>query len=231
MARRPCRARRWSHDGEPDPDHPTPRRAAAGLASSTTPSPGCGPAATSATPTPAGSAGSAPVSPGASASTRCSCGPPPSCWPSSGASASRSTSCCGWSCPTAAATSSPSAPIRRGDAGPIALLVVAAFLLVGGVFSIGQGDGWFAPLWLIPVAIVAWFVVGRDRRRGIQQYPAPYGTPPPPPHGAPAMSAPTSAPPPAGGAPVAPAGEPPSAPTAPYAVPPHGERATPRSQP
>ena len=102
--------------------------------------------------------------------------------------------------------------IRRGDIGPIALLVVAGLLLVGGVFSIGQGDGWVAPLWLIPIAIVAWFVVGRDRRRGIQQYPAPYGTPPPPPPGAPAMSAPTSTPPPAGGAPVAPGRPPPHRP-------------------
>ena len=109
--------------------------------------------------------------------------------------------------------------IRRGDIGPIVLLVVAVLLLVGGVFSIGQGDGWIAPLWLIPIAVVAWFVVGRDRRRGIPQYPAPYGTPPPPPPGAPAMSAPTSTPPPAGGAPVAP-GSTPAAPTAPYAVPP-----------
>ena len=110
--------------------------------------------------------------------------------------------------------------IRRGDAGPIALLVVAAILLVGGVFSIGQGDGWIAPLWLIPIAIVAWFVVGRERRQGIQQYPAPYGTPqPPPPPGAPAMSAPTTSSSPAGSAPVAPGSTPATA-TAPYAVPP-----------
>ena len=115
--------------------------------------------------------------------------------------------------------------IRRGDAGPIALLVVAAVLLVGGVFSIGQGDGWIAPLWLIPIAIVAWFVVGRDRRQGIQQYPAPYGTPPPPPPpGASPMSVPTTTSSPAGSAPVAP-GSSPAAPTAPYAVPPQTQYA------
>ena len=55
--------------------------------------------------------------------------------------------------------------VRQGDAGPIALLVLAALLVVGGVFSIGQGNGWFAPLWLIPVAVVAWLVVSRDRSR------------------------------------------------------------------
>ena len=55
--------------------------------------------------------------------------------------------------------------VRQGDAGPIALLVLAAFLVVGGVFSIGQGNGWFAPLWLIPVAVIAWLVLSRDRSR------------------------------------------------------------------
>ena len=49
--------------------------------------------------------------------------------------------------------------VRQGDAGPIALLVLAAFLVLGGLFSIGNGNGWFAPLWLIPVAVVAWFVL------------------------------------------------------------------------
>ncbi len=48
--------------------------------------------------------------------------------------------------------------VRQGDAGPIALLVLAALLVVGGLFSIGQGNGWFAPLWLIPVAVIAWLV-------------------------------------------------------------------------
>ena len=89
--------------------------------------------------------------------------------------------------------------VRRGDAGPIALLVLAAILLVGGVFSIGQGDGWIAPFWFIPIAIVAWFVVTRDRRRtrpttgyGSTPYATPPGTTPPPPPGGSTMSAPTS---------------------------------------
>ncbi len=107
--------------------------------------------------------------------------------------------------------------VRQGDAGPIALLVLAAFLVLGGVFSIGNGNGWFAPLWLIPVAAVAWLVLAR-RNRGTPQTgygsaaapPPPYGTPipaTPPPSGeamsatpsyaAPPMaSAPTQAPPP-----------------------------------
>lgn len=104
--------------------------------------------------------------------------------------------------------------VRRGDPGPIALLVLAALLLVGGVFSIGQGDGWVAPFWIIPVAIVAWFVLGRDRRRGIAPTPPPDGTtPPPPPPGGSPMSAPTTMFSPTGSA-----GGPPAAPTAaPYA--------------
>ena len=107
--------------------------------------------------------------------------------------------------------------VRRGDAGPIALLVLAAILLVGGVFSIGQGDGWIAPFWLIPVAIVAWFVISRDRRRGITSPPPPYGTtPPPPPPGGTTMSTSTSMSSPTGTAGTA--GPPPVAPTtAPYA--------------
>ncbi len=120
--------------------------------------------------------------------------------------------------------------VRQGDAGPIALLVLAAFLVIGGVFSIGNGNGWFAPLWLIPVAAVAWLVLAR-RNRGTPQTgygsvtaPPPYGTPiPPAPQGAtpppsgeamsatpsyatpPMASAPTQAPPPpyAGGQPGA----------------------------
>ena len=58
--------------------------------------------------------------------------------------------------------------VRQGDAGPIALLVLAAFLVVGGVFSIGNGNGWFAPLWLIPVAAVAWLVLARRNARSPQ---------------------------------------------------------------
>ena len=55
--------------------------------------------------------------------------------------------------------------VRQGDAGPIALLVLAAFLVLGGVFSIGNGNGWFAPLWLIPVAAIAWLVLSRRSPR------------------------------------------------------------------
>ncbi len=105
--------------------------------------------------------------------------------------------------------------VRQGDAGPIALLLLAAFLVLGGVFSIGNGNGWFAPLWLIPVAAIGWFVIAR-RGTGTpqsgygapqvgvpQQQPGqpapvtPYVTPPPPPSGE-AMSTPTQAPPYAG---------------------------------
>ena len=104
--------------------------------------------------------------------------------------------------------------VRRGDAGPIALLVLAAILLVGGVFSIGRGDGWIAPFWFIPIALVAWFVLSRDRHRGIQPPPPPYGTtPPPPPPGGTTMTTPTTTTSPTGST-----GAPQAAPTtAPYA--------------
>ena len=132
--------------------------------------------------------------------------------------------------------------VRQGDAGPIALLVLAGVLVVGGLFSIGNGNGWFAPLWLIPVAAVAWLLLSR-RHTG-----APgtgYGSPPPPPYGTttPATYA-TPVPPPYGtptttapqGATTLPSGEamsttstyaapamaPAQAPTAPYAGPPIG---------
>ena len=60
-----------------------------------------------------------------------------------------------------------------GDAGPVALLVLAALLLVGGFFSIGQGNGWFAPLWLIARRRVAWLVlVRRDRVSASGVHPA-----------------------------------------------------------
>jgi phage shock protein PspC (stress-responsive transcriptional regulator) len=91
--------------------------------------------------------------------------------------------------------------LRQGEAGPIALLVLAAFLLVGGIFSIGRGNGWVAPLWLIPVAVVAWFVLSRGRATGATTGPSgtatsqspgfPSPTPPPPPPGD-TMSAPTT---------------------------------------
>ena len=110
--------------------------------------------------------------------------------------------------------------VRQGDAGPIALLVLAAFLVLGGLFSIGNGNGWFAPLWLIPVAAIGWFVLARRgnahaavrlrrtaavRLRRTRARPAgdpatPYVTPPPPPSGE-AMSTPTQTPPYAGAQP------------------------------
>ena len=83
--------------------------------------------------------------------------------------------------------------------------MLAAFLVLGGLFSIGNGNGWFAPLWLIPLAAIGWLVLSRRnggtpqtgygstppalRRtpRALRQPrpPAPYGTPAPPaPHGA-----------------------------------------------
>jgi len=101
--------------------------------------------------------------------------------------------------------------VRHGDAGPIALLVLAAFLVLGGVFSIGNGNGWFAPLWLIPVGAIAWLVLSR-RNTHVPQTgygstttpapphgtpsPAPYGTPPPPPPPAPPPPPPPPRPPP-----------------------------------
>lgn len=79
--------------------------------------------------------------------------------------------------------------IRHGDVGAIALLVLAGLLVFGGIASVGSGDGWIAPLWLIPVALIAWFVLSRrgtldgpaDGAVGSGPVPpAPYGTPPPP---------------------------------------------------
>ena len=109
--------------------------------------------------------------------------------------------------------------VRQGDAGPIALLVLAAFLVLGGVFSIGNGNGWFAPLWLIPVAAIGWLVLSRRNARSPQTgygsvtAPPPYGTPSPAPYGATPPPAPLGATPP-------PPGEAMSAPTPSYAVPP-----------
>ena len=105
--------------------------------------------------------------------------------------------------------------VRQGDAGPIALLVLAAVLVLGGVFSIGNGNGWFAPLWLIPVAAVAWLVLARRNRStpqtgyGSVAAPPPYGTPvgapvpaTPPPSGEAMSAAPSYAAPPMASAPT-----------------------------
>jgi phage shock protein PspC (stress-responsive transcriptional regulator) len=79
--------------------------------------------------------------------------------------------------------------IRHGDVGAIVLLVVAGLLVFGGIASAGSGDGWIVPLWLIPVALVAWFVLNRRGTFG--------GSPPPPmpmpPGGTMSAPAPTSA--------------------------------------
>ena len=108
--------------------------------------------------------------------------------------------------------------VRQGDAGPIALLVLAAFLVLGGVFSIGNGNGWFAPLWLIPVAVIAWLVLARRNGRtpqtgygSVAASPPPYPTPATPPPSGEAMSAaPSYAAPPMASAPT-------QTPAAPYA--------------
>jgi phage shock protein PspC (stress-responsive transcriptional regulator) len=139
--------------------------------------------------------------------------------------------------------------IRHGDVGAIALLVLAGLLVFGGIASVGSGDGWIAPLWLIPVALIAWFVLNRrgtldgpaDGTVGSGPVPpAHYGTPPPPFAPVPYGSAPTvpaphdsapSAPAPTGEIMSAPPTSPPyggyRAPAAgPYATP-YGGRPTP----
>ena len=123
--------------------------------------------------------------------------------------------------------------VRRGEAGAIALLLLAGFLVLGGIFSLGRGNGWVAPLWLIPVAVVAWFVLSRGRATATPHVPAaPYGATPPPPPGD-AMSAPTSTSAPAMAAAAPPAPSAPYGRPAPYGAPagqypgPYGGRPTP----
>lgn len=132
--------------------------------------------------------------------------------------------------------------VRHGDVLPIILLVVAVVLVFGGVFSIGNGNFWAAPLWLVPIGIVAWFVLARGRTRGAGEpagqpggyavpsgpyarQPVPYAVPPGPYAASPGpyAASPQSAPPPYPGAPpTAPptSGAAMSAPTAAYAAPP-----------
>lgn len=95
--------------------------------------------------------------------------------------------------------------VRQGDAGPIALLVLAAFLVVGGLFSIGNGNGWYAPLWLIPVAAIAWLVISRRHTStpltgyGSPSAPPMPATAPPPPQGTGTpYTTPVTTPPPSG---------------------------------
>ncbi|WP_392544643.1 PspC domain-containing protein [Oryzobacter telluris] len=132
--------------------------------------------------------------------------------------------------------------VRRGDVGPVALLVLTAVLLLGGFFSIGQGNGWIAPLWVVALVGLAFVLFRRDRVSGATSgfAPAPYGsTPPPPPPGGAPMSAPTTAfSPPAGAGQGAPYAMPPGsagAPVPPYGAPghpgPYGGRPVPPAPP
>ncbi len=68
--------------------------------------------------------------------------------------------------------------IRHGDVLPIILLIAAVVLVFGGVVSIGNGNLWSAPLWLIPVGIVAWFVLTRGRTAPTGPYAGPAGAGP-----------------------------------------------------
>jgi phage shock protein PspC (stress-responsive transcriptional regulator) len=97
--------------------------------------------------------------------------------------------------------------LRRGDVGPVVLLLVTGLVIVGGLVSIGQG-GWGGPLWvLLPIALIAWFVIehGRGNRAQLgQEAPSPASSTPtnptlpaapaatPTPPGGTTMSAPTS---------------------------------------
>ena len=70
--------------------------------------------------------------------------------------------------------------LRRGDVGPVLLVIVTAFVIIGGLVSIGQG-GWSGPLWvLLPVALIAWFVIdrGRGQSGSWAQAPAPSNSAP-----------------------------------------------------
>ncbi len=120
--------------------------------------------------------------------------------------------------------------LRRGDGWPVVLLVLTAFVIVGGLVSLGQGNGWGSSLWvLLPIALVAWFVLERGRSRAAPwgtEAPAPTypATPPAGPVAGPAptpggttMSAPTSAFAPATAPPPTASAAPPrNAPTGPY---------------
>ncbi len=135
--------------------------------------------------------------------------------------------------------------IRHGDVLPIILLVAAVLLLFGGFFSIGNGRVWSAPLWLVPIGIVGWFVLTRGRRGNGDPYagPAPVANPTgpgmstTPATGSPAPYAgpPASAPHPtwASAGPPAPptSGATMSAPTSTYAAPPAGTYSQPPAHP
>jgi phage shock protein PspC (stress-responsive transcriptional regulator) len=138
--------------------------------------------------------------------------------------------------------------LRRGEGGPVVLLVVTAFVIVGGFVSISAGDTWGGPLWvLLAVALIAWFVIERSRGGPRRSEPT---TPPDAAPGAPAtgaspttppalpaasaagtepstsgvtMSGPTQTYPPSGAAPV----PPPAPPRYGYPTPPYGGTPTP----
>ncbi len=70
--------------------------------------------------------------------------------------------------------------LRRGDVGPVLLVIVTGFVIVGGLVSIGQG-GWGGPLWvLLPIALIAWFVIDRGRAGGGPTTPVAPAAPAPP---------------------------------------------------
>ncbi len=124
--------------------------------------------------------------------------------------------------------------LRRGDVWPVVLLIVTTFVIIGGLVSIGQGDTWGASLWvLLPIALVAWFLIDRGRSRP-GGWSGPPQAAPPPPAGQPATL--SQAAPAAPSGPAAPAAGPSStppggttmtAPTSPYPPAAPAQRTTP----
>ncbi len=85
--------------------------------------------------------------------------------------------------------------LRRGDVGPVLLLLVTGLVIIGGLVSIGQG-GWGGPLWvLLPVALIAWFVIEHGRGNRTGQAALPPGSPTPTNPTLPAEATATSTPP------------------------------------
>ncbi|HET7763118.1 MAG TPA: PspC domain-containing protein [Phycicoccus sp.] len=124
--------------------------------------------------------------------------------------------------------------LRRGDGWPVVLTVVTTLVIVGGLVSLGQNGGWGGSLWiLLPVALVAWFVIERGRSGG-STWPQASTTPPAGPAGAapgpyPASSDPSHPALVAGTTPTHPGGTAMSAPTTAY--PPAGAPTGPASTP
>ena len=166
MAEGARRAGRWSHDGEPHPDHPAPRPAAAGIVPRRHLRPAAGQRLRA--------RHRRPLVRGRLRRPRPPLRGRPGAHPGGrGGARLRRRDRPDRLRPALARHARPSrrhprrarrAPRRRRADRPARAGRDPA---VGGVFSIGQGDGWIAPFWLIPVAVVAWFVISRDRRRGI----------------------------------------------------------------